>query len=127
MANIESNTLLEKLSEINDIKNRIRQMIINIGGKEYIDENTPFSQFPAVLSSMYSDIVNLDRLSEYLVYGGDLSEIAEKDDLSSLDLLPYISKMQDNKQKLVDNLRTIGIEASLDESFESLVNKVLKG
>ena len=46
MANIESNTLLEKLTQINSIKNRLRQSIVNIGGGDYITEQSPFAAFP---------------------------------------------------------------------------------
>lgn len=126
MANIESNTLLEKLTQINSIKNRLRQSIVNIGGGDYINEQSPFAAFPRALNRIFSDIKNTDRLLEYIVNGGDLNEIAEKEDLTYVDILPYVNDIQTNKQTLVDNLRVKGVLASIDEPLESLVNKVLR-
>jgi hypothetical protein len=126
MANIESNTLLEKLTQINSIKNRLRQSIIDIGGGDYITEQSPFAAFPKALSSTYSDIKNTARLLEYIINGGDLNDIATKASLTYIDILPYITSIQNSKQTLVDNLRIQGVSATLDETLDSLVDKVLK-
>lgn len=126
MANIESNTLLEKLTQINSIKNRLRQSIVNIGGGDYITEQSPFAAFPRALNRTFSDIKNTSRLLEYIVNGGDLNDIAEKEKLTYIDVLPYINDIQTSKQTLVDNLRVKGVLSSVDETLESLVNKVLR-
>lgn len=126
MANIESNTLLEKLTQINSIKNRLRQSIVNIGGGDYITEQSPFAAFPRALNRTFSDIKNTSRLLEYIVNGGDLNDIAEKEKLTYIDVLPYINDIQASKQTLVDNLRVKGVLSSVDETLESLVNKVLR-
>ena len=126
MANIESNTLLEKLTQINSIKNRLRQSIVNIGGGDYITEQSPFAAFPRALNRTFSDIKNTNRLLEYIVNGGDLNDIAEKEKLTYIDVLPYINDIQASKQTLVDNLRVKGVLSSVDETLESLVNKVLR-
>lgn len=126
MANIESNTLLEKLTQINSIKNRLRQSIVNIGGGDYITEQSPFAAFPRALNRTFSDIKNTNRLLEYIVNGGDLNDVAEKEKLTYIDVLPYINDIQTSKQTLVDNLRVKGVLASVDETLESLVNKVLR-
>ena len=126
MANIESNTLLEKLTEINSIKNRIRQTIIDIGGGAYINEYTEFASFPDALTSTFSDIKGMAVLLESIVTGEDPNNIIEKDVVKYLDLLNYVVSIQESKIALVDNLRTKGILASPDESLESLVNKILR-
>ena len=126
MANIESNTLLEKLTEINTIKNRLRRIIIDIGGSEYLNDDSPFSAFPIALLRVHSDIKNIERLLEYIDCGGDFDEIAEKEDLKYTDTIDYITDIQSEKQNLVNNLRTKGVYADISESLASLVNKVLE-
>lgn len=126
MANIESNTLLEKLTEINTIKNRLRRIIIDIGGSEYLNDDSPFSAFPTALTRVYSDIKNVDRFLEYIDFGGDFGEIAEKEELKYTDTVPYLTDIQSEKQNLVNNLRTKGVYADINESIASLVNKVLE-
>lgn len=126
MANIESNTLLEKLTEINTIKNRLRKVIKDIGGGDYINEDTPFASFPVALLRTFSDIKNVTRLLELIDLGGNIESIAEKEDLKYTDVLPYITEIQESKTQLVDNLRAQGVLADVDESLASLVNKVLE-
>ena len=126
MANIESNTLLEKLTEINTIKNRLRKVIKDIGGGDYINEDTPFASFPVALLRTFSDIKNVTRLLELIDLGGDFETIAEKENLKYTDVLPYITEIQESKAQLVDNLRTQGVLADINESLASLVNKVLE-
>lgn len=126
MSNLESATLLEKLTEINSIKNRIRQTIIDIGGGDYINEYTEFSSFPDALTRTFSDIKGMAILLENIVTGEDTNTLINKDVVKYLDLLNYVVSIQESKQSLVDNLRAKGILASSDESLESLVNKILR-
>jgi len=126
MANIESNTLLEKLTEINIIKNRLRTIIKDIGGGDYITDESPFASFPRALNMTFSDIKNVVRLLEFITYGGDLEAISEKDNLKYVDTLPYITEIQSCKSQLVDNLRVKGVYADTTESLASLINKILE-
>ena len=126
MANIESNTLLEKLTQINNIKNRLRQTIINIGGGDYISEKSPFAAFPRAISRVHSDINNVSKLLEYIDLGGNLEEIADKENAMYKDTIPYIDDILVAKQSLVDNLRIKGVYAEVTEPFDSLVEKVLR-
>ena len=126
MANIESNTLLEKLTQINNIKNRLRQTIINIGGGDYISEKSPFAAFPRAISRVHSDINNVSKLLEYIDLGGNLDEIADKENAMNKDTIPYIDDILVAKQSLVDNLRIKGVYAEVTEPFDSLVEKVLR-
>ena len=125
MANIESNTLLEKLTQINSIKGRLRRAIIDIGGGDYLTDQSPFAAFPRAISRTFSDIKNTSRLLEYIDLGGVLDDIIAKEDLVYKDVLPYVNDILDSKQRLVDNLRVKGVSASLEESFSDLVGKVL--
>lgn len=126
MANIESNTLLEKLTQINNIKNRLRQTIINIGGGDYISEKSPFAAFPRAISRVHSDINNVSKLLEYIDLGGNLEEIVDKENAMYKDTIPYIDDILVAKQSLVDNLRIKGVYAEVTEPFDSLVEKVLR-
>lgn len=126
MANIESNTLLEKLTEINLIKNELRQTIIDIGGGSYINEQTPFASFPSALTSTFSDIKSMGILLENIVTGEDTEELINKDIIKYLDLITYVASIKESKLTLVNNLRTMGVMASQDESLDSLINKILR-
>lgn len=126
MANLESNTLLEKLTHINSIKNRLRQVIINIGGGDYITEQSPFAAFPRAISRVHSDIKNTSAILEYTVNGGTLPQEVDETKLTYKDVLPYVDSIQATKYLLVDNLRVKGIPANISEPFEDLVNKVLE-
>lgn len=125
MANIESNTLLEKLTQINSIKGRLRRAIIDIGGGDYLTDQSPFAAFPRAINRTFSDIKNTSRLLEYVDLGGVLDDITSKEKLMYKDVLPYVNDILESKQKLVDNLRVKGVSASLEESFSDLVDKVL--
>jgi hypothetical protein len=125
VANLESNTLLEKLTHINSIKNRLRQVIINIGGGGYITEQSPFAAFPRAISRVHSDIKNTSAILEYTVNGGTLPQEVDETKLTYKDVLPYVDSIQATKYLLVDNLRVKGINANISEPFEDLVNKVL--
>lgn len=125
MANIESNTLLEKLTQINSIKNRLRQSIINVGGGDYIDEQSPFSAFPPAISQIFADIHDVDRALDYTVNGGDIDDIVNNDKTSYNDLADYLVDLQVSKSHLVDNLRVKGVDADLSDDLEGLVTKVL--
>ena len=69
---------------------------------------------------------NVDRFLEYIDFGGDFGEIAEKEELKYTDTVPYLTDIQSEKQNLVNNLRTKGVYADINESIASLVNKVLE-
>lgn len=126
MANIESNTLLEKLNVINDTKNRIRQVLINCGGKDYINEDTAFIYFPEVILRLYADIKSTAILLEYIINGGVLEEIINSDIPTYNDISEYTDKLAECRRKLIDNLRTQNVLVDDSESFESLINKVLE-
>ena len=127
MANIESNTLLEKLTTINHIKSQIRQKLIDIGAEEYIDTSTPFSRYPDVITSIHREIHDVCSLLEYTIYGGEVeSSLLNKETLKYADTLPYLLKLQDCRLTLIDNLRVKGIECSDDEPLDSLINKILR-
>lgn len=125
MANIESDTLLEKLTQINTIKNQIRQAIIDSGGANYINEQTLFSDFPNSIRSTYSNIKACCTLLEYILFGNvDIESKIEEDKLTYDDLIEYFNSLANQKETLVANLRLKGITCSTDESLESLINKI---
>ena len=125
MANIESNTLLDKLNEINSIKNRTRQALIDVGGGDYINEQSLFSEFPAVIKQLFSDTKSANQLCEYILNGGSLDDIISGDKVKFSQFVPYLVKFQQNKSLLVNNLRLKGVECSIEESLESLLGKIL--
>lgn len=126
MANIESNTLLEKLVEINNIKNTIRQSLIDCGGNEYINENTPFEDFPNVIASLFAAINDTCSILEYIDFGGDSIEEYTSKDKTYTETVPYLVDILNCKQQLVDNLRLKNIECSIKEPFKDLIDKVMK-
>ncbi len=125
MANIESNTLLEKLTQINTIKNQIRQAIIDSGGASHINEQTLFSAFPVSIRAIYSNIKACCTLMEYILFGAtDFESKVNDENLTYDDLIDYFTNFQGQKETLVANLRSKGISCSVDESLESLINKI---
>ena len=126
MASVESNTLLEKLISINEIKNRIRQAIIDVGGEETMDETTPFDEFPNIIYGVFTVINTTGKSLKYFVEGGDYNEIIQDNITKFANLIQYINELGEAKQLLVENLRTKGVLVSMDESIESLANKILE-
>lgn len=127
MANIESNTLLEKLTSINHIKSQIKQTLIDIGAEDYIDNSTPFSKYPNVITSIHTEIHDVCSLLEYTIYGGEIeSSLMDKETIKYIDTVPYLLKLQECRQTLIDNLRLKNIECSDNEPLDSLINKILR-
>ena len=120
--NEESQSLFEKLEEINEIKHKIKQALIDIGGNGYIDDDTLFRIYPSVIKNIHSDLVDICSVMYLLLNGGDTAP--EEKDLTSVDVLSYANDFMQEKQKIVDYLNTCGVAATLQDSFDDLIAKL---
>ena len=120
--NEESQSLYEKLEEINEIKHKIKQAIIDIGGNAYIDDDTLFRLYPDAIYSIHSDLVNICTILNNVLNGG--SEPVEESGLEFTDVIKYAQGLYTEKQKLVDYMNTAGVPVTINDSMDTLIEKL---
>lgn len=117
-------TLLEKLEYLLETKGIIMQAIKDIGSAT-INEDTLFRSYADEIKNIHSEILEVCKLLQFTVEGGDLNEIMTQEDLTIQDTLPYIQSILESKNKLSENLAAKGVPAENTEAFIDLVEKVL--
>lgn len=122
--NIESNTLLEKLNIINQTKKEIRKAIIEIGGTDYINEDTMFEDYPQSIRNTHSNIQSSCRMLEATIYGDTPIESIVNGNLRHADMKGYMYELQECKADLIYNLNLKGVNCTANNTLRELVDMV---
>jgi hypothetical protein len=125
MADVSSEKLYSKLDRINDIKNRLKSVMIDMGGYENFQDDPIFEEYPNILSSIHARIATINRLLDVSIYGEDPGDVITLVETTYNKIVPYLDELQYCRAHLISNLNTMGVVADIDDTLRELVEKVL--
>lgn len=125
MTDVTSESLYNKLNRVNSIKRNLKEVIYNIGGYEYIEDDPLFEKYPEIFSQIHSRIGDLCNYLDMSIYGKSVENVLSRVDTTYKTIIPYLDELQICRANLIANLNTKGVTADTNETLRSLVNKVL--
>ena len=119
-----SNTLYEKLEEIETIKENLKAALISAGGTEYFNLDLKFEQYPEVITSLLGEIQYFCMYFENYINGKDVTEGLKRSEITYRTLLPYFADLDLCKTKLVNILNNKGIYVERDTPLSDIIDLV---